>query len=287
MSAPVHTINRMWPIIGTEAIAAGVLTRGELRWNHTALLPNIYLPKGVRPSVSTNAAAAWLWRGRKGVVAGRSAAALYGVSWIEETVPIELIGKHGRRQPGVTIRDERIGEDEICQVANLPVTTPARTALDLARRLPRDDAVAHLDALASKTGVTVQEVLSLAERYPHTRGIRQARESVALMDGGAETPRQTWLRLLLIDAGMPKPQTAIALADSDWETTVAIGWRGPKVGIDIAEDPVSDPYSIVQKIARAELRQRLGWFDIRVAPAHTTASIIYRVRQALRQRGAI
>ena len=35
----------MWqPFLGREAITAGRLTRGQLRWNHTAVHPGVYLP---------------------------------------------------------------------------------------------------------------------------------------------------------------------------------------------------------------------------------------------------
>ena len=128
LSVVIGTIASMWPIVGTEAVATGALTRGALRWRYTAVHPNIYLPKDARRDLFTNTVAAWLWTGRKGIVAGRAAAALHGVQWIEDTVPIELIARHGRQQPGVVVRDEQIGDDEVCEVGELLVTTPARNA---------------------------------------------------------------------------------------------------------------------------------------------------------------
>jgi hypothetical protein len=281
----------MEPFIGTEAIAAGALTRGQLRWNYTAIHPNVYVAKDARRFLHTYATAAWLWTGRTGIVAGRAAAGLYGVRGIEPAVPsevpIEMIGTHRRTRPGVIIRDERIDDSEIRTVAGLPVTSPARTALDLARRLPRNRAVEHLDALARITGVTVDEVLGLADKYAGARGVRQSRDSVELMDGGAQSPRETWLRLLIIDAGMPRPQTDIVLADDDWETCVPIGWTSAKVAVVLDDDPDISEYGLVVNAAHDELLQRLGWFRVRVAPRHTTSSIKYRLRQALRRRGAL
>lgn len=66
------------PFIGSDAIAARVLTRGELRWNHTALLPDINLAKGTPRDVRVRTKAAWLWTGRKGIIAGQAAAAIHG-----------------------------------------------------------------------------------------------------------------------------------------------------------------------------------------------------------------
>jgi hypothetical protein len=283
LSVVVGTIAGMWPIVGTEAVAAGALTRGALRWRHTAVHPNVYLPKDARRDLFTNTVAAWLWTGRKGIIAGRAAAALHGVHWIEDTAPIELIARHGRRQPGVVVRDEQIGDDEVRHVGELLVTTPARTGLDLARHLPRDAGVAHLDALAAVTGVTAADIASLEERHRSTRGIRAAREAISLMDGGSRSPRATSLRLLLIDAGVPRPRTDISLSDDIWEATIGMGWEVPMVGVDCEED--RSGLNAAQDIACQELFQRLGWFYIRAHPQQSPALILHRVRMALRQRG--
>lgn len=86
---------------------------------------------------------------------------------------------------------------------------PARTALDIACRYPLDKAVAAIDALARATHLKMADVLLLAERYPGRRGIRNAWRAIDLVDPGAESPGETWLRLLLIRAGFPRPQTQI------------------------------------------------------------------------------
>jgi hypothetical protein len=275
----------MMPILGTEAIATGALTRSALRWNYTALHPNVYLPKESRRDLYINTVAAWLWTGRKGIVAGRAAAALHGVQCIEDTAQVEIIAKHGRRQPGIVVREERVGEDEVCKIADLPVTSTPRTALDLARRLHRDDAVAHLDALAAATGLTATDVWQLEERYRGARGMPAARVAIGLMDGGARSRRETALRLLLIDAGLPRPRTNIEVGDEIWSAAIAMGWDGPMVGIDCEEDGPIDGYRAVQHIEREELFHRLGWFHIRVRAQHATRSIVHRARSALRQRG--
>jgi hypothetical protein len=273
----------MWPIVGTEAIAAGALTRGALRWHYTAVHPNIYLLNDARTDLYMRTVAAWLWTRRTGIVAGQAAAALYGVPWIQDTAPIELIAKHGRRQPGVVVREERIGDDEVHMIGELPVTSAARTAFDLARRLARDEAVAHLDAVAAVTGISAFDIRPLEERYRAARGIQAAREAIDLMDGGARSPQETSLRLVLTDAGLPRPRTDISLSDDLWEASIAMGWEGPMVGVDY--DDGQRGLTPVQEIACDELFQRLGWFHIRAHPQHARRFTVHRVRTALRQRG--
>jgi hypothetical protein len=40
-----------------------------------------------------------------------------------------------------------------------------------------------------------------------SRGLHQLSRALSLVDPGAESPKETWLRLLLIRAGLPKPTT--------------------------------------------------------------------------------
>lgn len=272
----------MKPILGTEAIASGALTRSALRWHYTAIYPNVYLPKGTTPDCLINAEAAWLWSGRAGIIAGRTAAALYAWPGTAEYSPVELIANNTRHPPGLTIHNERIAADEITTTVGLPVTTPARTALDLARRLPRDEAVAHLDVLAAKTGVTMDDIWTLAARYPGARGIAAANMAIARMNAGATSPRETEVRMMLSDAGLSPPATAIRVADDRWETVIAMGWPDVKVGVDCNADDVRDfPHQAVMK---ADLLQRHNWFHIMVLPHHRRAETVIRVRNAVLAR---
>jgi hypothetical protein len=138
--------------VGSAALAGGGLTRGRLRWNYRAIFPDVYVPKLIVPSLAQNTIGAWLWSGRSGVITARAAAAMHGALWVRAAAPIEMIWRCGRPPPGIVVRNERIDADEIMQVDGLLVTTPGRTAFDLARHLPRDLAVQHLDSLARAVG---------------------------------------------------------------------------------------------------------------------------------------
>jgi hypothetical protein len=275
----------MMPIIGSEAIASGALTRGQLRWNYTAVHPDVYLPNGAGKRLYTNAFAAWLWSRRRGVIAGRAAAGLYGVQWIDDNEPIELIGNHGRGRPGIVVRQERITEDEIRLIGEMRVTTPARTGLDIARRIPRYAAVADLDALAAVMGVTPAAMEDLAQRYSGARGICAARDAIEVMDGGALCPDETRVRLWLIDAGFPRPRTDIEIDDGFGSTRVAMGWDGPKICVDFeVHSERNDRYRVVQEITHQDVLRRAGWLAVRVVAQHPRRSTVERVREAFRQR---
>jgi hypothetical protein len=274
------------PFVGTEALRDGLLTRGQLRWRNQAVHPGVYLPKDAERSVAMNAAAVWLWTGRRGVVAGRAAAALHGALWVRPDVPIEVVADHTRPRPGVVVREERIGDDEILIVGDLPVTSIARTAFDLARHLERDDAVAALDALAAATGVTAEDVEPLFGRYRGARGIRRAAVALDLMDAGAQSPRETWLRLLLIDAGYPRPRTQIPVTDGVRECFIDMGYDEPKIGLDYEGAHHSqDRATYVHDLGRTEFIDGRGWIDIKVVSEHGRAYILHRLESAFERRG--
>lgn len=273
-------------VIGSDAIRDGTVSRGRLRWNYQAVLPRVYLRNGIERTVAVNAEAAWLWTGRRGIIAGRAAAALHGAKWVDASTPIEVLAEHTRPRAGIIVREERIAADEITCVGGLPVTTPERTALDLGRFLSRDAAVAQLDALAAATGLTQQPVLELAGRYRGGRGVRRAREALALMNAGAQSPRETWLRLLLVDAGLPTPRTQIRVSDGRGEASLDMGYDEPMVGFDYeGAHHSADRRQYVQDIGRAELVAGQGWIDILVVAEHSPQFILHRAREAFARRG--
>ncbi len=133
--------------IGSEAIAAGRLTRHELQRWYRPIYRGIYVPKHSEPSLRDQAVGAWLASDRRGVIAGAAASALHGAQWVDDGIPIELISSRARRQRGLEVRDETLGDDEVTWVGKLPVTTRVRTAFDLGRYRERGEAIARLDAL--------------------------------------------------------------------------------------------------------------------------------------------
>lgn len=132
---------------GSDALRLGQLSRYQLRTSFDAIYPDVYLPREVTPTLRMRSVAAWVWSGRRGVLAGLAAAALHGAAWIDDDEPVELIWRNTRAPAGLLTRNQRLGLDEVTRVAGLHVTTPTRTAFDLARHLSRGEAVARLDAL--------------------------------------------------------------------------------------------------------------------------------------------
>jgi hypothetical protein len=122
-------------IVGSEALAAGVVTRQTLRTKYVKLHYNVYARAGMRLDATDRARAAWLWSRRTATLVGSSAAAMHGSLWLPDHVPAELAHARQPAPPGILIHRGAIADDEICLVASIYCTTPARTAYDIGRRV--------------------------------------------------------------------------------------------------------------------------------------------------------
>jgi hypothetical protein len=220
------------------------------------------------------------------VIAGQSAAALHGAKWIDAGAPAEILYDNRHSPKGIHTWADRFDDDEVELVDGILVTTPARTALDLACRYPVDSAVAKIDALARATKLKLADAELLADRYAGRRGIKGARVALNLVDAGAESPRETYLRLLLIRAGFPRPQTQIPVYN-EYGVLVAVldmGWEHIKVAADYEGDHHRSRIRFNKDIRRHEEVTELGWIDVRVTSQDTEADIIRRVQAAWDRR---
>jgi hypothetical protein len=277
----------MEPFIGSEAVAAGEVRKHQLRANFRAVYPNVYVSADTVLTVRQRATAGWLWSGRRGVVGGLTAAALYGARWVDPDEPIELIHACGRPPDGIRIHAAVLQPGETVTRAGLPVTTPHRTAFDLGRRGRLEDAVARLDALARATNFDVDGVGELARRHPHSRGLRQLERALPLVDAGAQSPPETRLRLLLTDAGLPRPRTQIPINGPDGRlfAYLDMGWEDWMVAVEYDGDQHRvDRRQYVKDIRRLEALEQLGWSVIRVVAEDRRADILRRVRAAVSSR---
>ncbi|MCV7400202.1 hypothetical protein H7K24_08550 [Mycobacterium fragae] len=275
------------PFIGSEALAAGRLTRHQLRTRFVALHQDIYIGKDAELTPVLRAKACWLRSRRRGILAGYSASALHGARWIDSWRPAAIIDSNRRRVSGIEVWEQAIEPDEICIIDGMRVTTPERTALDLACTYPVDEAVAAIDSLARATHLKLADVDLLVERYTGRRGIRRARVALDLVDAGAESPRETWLRLILIRAGFPRPQTQIPVHNEYGVLIgeVDTGWENIKVAAEYEGDHHwKSRRHFVKDVRRLEALTEAGWIIVRVTAEDTQATVVRRVAAARGRR---
>jgi hypothetical protein len=275
------------PFLGTEALAAGQMTRDRLRRHCVRLHHDVYLAKGIELTPTRRAKASWLRSRRRGILAGFSASALYGSRWINPAWPATIIDTNRRPTAGVRTWEERIELDEVEAIDGMRVTAPARTALDIARRYPVNISVAAIDALAQAVEVKPADIELLVDRYRSRRGMARARAALELIDDGAQSPKETWLRLLLIRGGLPAPQTQIPVRD-EFGCVIAyldMGWEDVLVAVEYDGDHHrTDRSQYVKDIRRLEVVEGRGWIVVRVVAGDHPLDVLRRVRTARARR---
>ena len=280
-----------WPFRGWEAVEAGMLSVRELRRLYLPVYPGVHIPRDIELSAVQRAKAAWLWSRRDGVIAGLSASAMLGANWVEPRQPAELIHTNRRPPPKLLVHTDDLAIGETQCIDGAALTTPARTAFDIGRRLELEAGVQRIDALMNATDVKVSDIESVVALHPGVRGLKQLRHTLSLVDAGAESPWESLTRLLFVMNGFPPLQTQIPVLD-DYGVLVAVidmGWRDYLVGIDF--EGAHDWSNTRQRHWDAERFTRLpelGWQDFKVTSRmvlHGWRLLLNRVGAALVARG--
>lgn len=274
----------MEPFLGSAAVRRGDLTRHGLNRHHRAIYRDVYLPRDVELTARLRAQAAWLATGA--TLCGLSAAAVLGSKWIDASEPAEISRADRHRARGIVAHSWALNPDELCVVDGLNATNPARTAFDIGRTRSLPRSVPILDALIRATGVEQPQIAAVADRWPSARGIRRLRSALELVDGGAESPQETRLRLIIIRGGLPKPETQIWFPEL--RIRVDLGWRQWMVAIEYdGMQHWTDGKQRAWDIERIALLEAAGWVVVRVSAAMLARPevILERIRGKLRAAG--
>ncbi|MFI9506275.1 hypothetical protein [Nocardia sp. NPDC052566] len=214
-----------------------------------------------------------------------TAAELHGFSVLVDAVT-HVLGIQKRRPGGLVVHQDRVALEELVLVRETLATSPARTAVDLARTLKRMDAMATLDA-AVRQGVSPDELAVELLRCRGRRGRRQAIELIPLADGRAESPMESRARLRCIDAGLPAPEPQLEVDTPDGRRRIDLGWRAWRIGLEYD----STSWHSGEEAATRD-RTRHNWLTAQGwTLLHTTATDVYHhpehftepIRRALRR----
>ena len=271
------------PFIGSEALREGtVANKHQLRTRFRALYPDVYLAGDAPPTLAQRTRGAWLWTRRQGVIAGEAAAVMHGAKWIADDIPIELIWSNARPPDGIVTRRDRLGQGESQLIAGLAVTTPERTAFDIGRLIDGDAGIARLDALGNAARFDRYAAEALARRHRGSPGIPRLLSALDSYDPGAESPRETWLRLVLVRDGLPRPRTQIPVPKPGGRGYyyLDMGWEEVMIAIEYDGDHHRERRVFAKDIVRSEYIAYGGWTHIRIVAGAHPADIVNRVRRA-------
>jgi very-short-patch-repair endonuclease len=260
----METFDLTRPFRGSQAIAAGRLTRGALRGPRFRRLgPDTYVCASVPASARLAVHGAWVQAGPDAVVVGWSACLWWGCDVLPRpSPPVELAAPDQRLRatPNLRVCRARIRDDDVALEDGVRVTTPLRTAYDLAARSDLDTGVVAVDGLGHLDEFAATDLLALAETLGPRRGCRRIAEVAGLMDPKAESPRETRVRIRLLRAGLPHPVTQFAVYDGFREVArVDFAWPEHKLALEYdGRDHTTDDRRGLD-IDRIDDLRRLGW----------------------------
>lgn len=210
------------------------------------------------------------------MVTGWTAARFHGHLWADDFDTVEVaVGRRRLRRPGVRAHQYEIPEAEIEEVLGpggqpIRIASPGWTLFDLARSLDRLPAVTAIDGSKYFRCNGPHAVSALARRYPERRGSAAALRVANEADLKSESPKETELRLFLVDSGfdsfesqvkVPRLGSRIDFADRERKIAVEYDGRGHLLAGQHARDlerwrGLVDDGWIVLPVGVIDLRRR-------------------------------
>ncbi|MGY1837460.1 hypothetical protein ACI79P_20430 [Blastococcus sp. SYSU DS0510] len=234
-----ETGRRRLGILPTSELTAAGVTRAEIAgavrsgtW--TRLRPGILISTadlaevertGRRPGLDALAVTTHLAR-PSAVLSGATAAWIWGLPRPRSATPVvELTDPHRwRRGQGWLMTRAALPEDEVAVRGAYPVTTVARTLVDVARAWFEVHAVAATDAALLRGLTTRAELQRVLDRQSCVPGIPRAVRAVRLADGRAESWLETFGRLTFAALGLPPFVPQVELWVGGRLVKVVDGW---------------------------------------------------------------
>ena len=228
--------------------------------------------------------------------AGVTAATIYGIPLpprlakpgpLAVAVPVDVQrprrkGIVGRRLAALPERVTREG---------LPVLPPEQVWLSLAVVLGVDELVVAGDFLVRRKGAatSLERLTAEVAIAKGRRGTVRAREALALVRAGTDSPKETELRLLIVRAGLPEPVVGHRVIDADGNFVGVpdLAYIAERVALDYdGEIHRTDERVFLDDIERRERFEDASWRYIRASKDHLRrpGTFLERVRRNLRER---
>jgi hypothetical protein len=267
--SPLPESLRTRPFLLGEAVEMG-MTRNQLRsatLRHPAR--SVYVAESVPESLEVKVKAWQLVLPDDAALFGVTAAEWYGLP-VRADDQVHIIVPAGGvvpvRRLGL-VPHEGLGDEDWQLWRDVKTCTPAVTFLQLATTLTRDELVIVGDQMVRHELITPEELRAAVARVRRRRGVVLAREASGLVRPRVDSPPETRVRLVLVDGGLPCPETGVNVFDD------AGGWIGrPDLAylvLRLALQYEGDVHRTNKKqwrtdILRDEVMQDHGWDVVRL-----------------------
>lgn len=224
------------------------------------------------------------------VFAGGTSAWLHGLD-VEPTDPVDVIvpASSGlRTRTGLHVRHSQIPAGEVTCLRGLRATAISHTLAQLCLRRPLVEALVVID-MAVRGGLTSRSgLIGYADAGRGRPGVAHLR-ALALLTAPAESPMETRLRWLLIQAGLPHPQVQVDLRDASARFVGRVDLYYPAARLALEYDGGNHRERMVEDNRRQNALVNAGYRLLRFTAAdiHGRSEVVVaQVRAALGTAGA-
>ncbi|MDV7132696.1 type IV toxin-antitoxin system AbiEi family antitoxin [Williamsia muralis] len=229
------------------------------------------------------------------VLGAHSAAVLHGLPlWDVDTSIVHLSLPTGDSHSGSrTSKHVRVQRDArppaVMHVNGIPVATPARAVVDLARRASFASAVVTGDAALHRGLCTKADLEAELDLIVGSPGYPQACRAVAMMDGLAESPLESRSRVDIFDGGLPNPALQLEIVDARGGFVARVDFAWPEqLVVGEADGLIKYNRDDLKAVLRREKYRtdritEQGWRVVRWSSADlaTPGLVVGRLRAAL------
>ncbi|MEU4159408.1 type IV toxin-antitoxin system AbiEi family antitoxin [Actinoplanes sp. NPDC026670] len=272
------------PFRASQAIASGLITPGMLTgpgWQR--LLPDVYAHRDVALDHRAWCTAAMLALPACTAIGGQSAAFLWGAA--DAPGPVHIVvprTRRLRRDEQLAVHYTTLAETDLTSIGELRITTPERTVFDLGRRTDRADALPVLDSMLHRHLINtwrLERMIHERREWPRAAALGRL---LPLADARSESPMETRLRLLLIDAGTAPPAVQFEVRDTNGVLLARtdLAWPAQRLAVEYDGDHHREKQQFRHDLERLNHLRLAGWTVLRFSandvfhrPAETAAMV--------------
>ena len=200
-----------------------------------------------------------------------------------DQLDISYLDFHVRR---TGVIGHRVKDVIVRYIDGLPVVAPELAWIQLAPLLGVDQLVIAGDHLVRRKlpASTLHRIRSAMISHTGARGMKTARAAYDLIRAHTDSPKESELRLIIVNAGLPEPVVNVEITvNGEWVGTPDLAYPKLKIAIEYEGDHHRDEDTYNDDIIRRELFAAAGWTMVLVTRAQLAhpQHIITRIRQAI------
>jgi very-short-patch-repair endonuclease len=178
----------------------------------------------------TDAMAAALAAGAGALVSHSAAAVLWGLRPEREgSIDVTVSGRKIRERPGIRVHRGRVCAGDATRQQGVPVTSPARTLLDLAATLPQRELDRAVEQAQVHRRVSAHSLNEQFSRYPTHRGTAALTDAIRPDPALTRSEAERRFLELIRAARLPEPEANVNVGGYE----VDFLWRSEKLIVEV------------------------------------------------------